>query len=330
MKLVRIAAIIFLLQEADMFACAFHEFPPFGADWYHESVYRMIYNSELQRGAGVSYTMTGYSKTFLIEPELPSEAARSVLTKELIAHRYLYYKFSFNDRLSCLASLAMTDIRSQALADDGPVVIGSSSAGQLSFFLTYKVPIIKMPRKVFEINFTGGIQSAKLADNVFYSHIGWLKYQWDKISPRLIAGNYTETGTLACSPVYKGNVLRVYSGVSTRFFAFNKEGFKYGTDFNLFLTGGYKAPFRNKSFSVELIAGPFFEKSLIDAKKYYCTKEEGTFANGSTLSLIAGGRITYRNISAGLSVFKFLNFRDFTEFQLYPKTRNTFYIHVSF
>ncbi|MGZ3862103.1 MAG: hypothetical protein ACXVPN_11300 [Bacteroidia bacterium] len=329
MRTCLITATLVLLQ-LKTFSCAFHEFPPFGADWYHESIYRLIYNSEIQRSVGVAYTFADYAKTFSPEPEMPGEIITPVSLKEQILHRNFFYAFHFSKRLSCLASLTMTDIKAQALADDGPVVIGSSSSGQLSIFLTYNIPVLVLRGKNLNISLTGGIQTTRPASNTFYSQIGWLKYQWNKVSPRLIAGNYTNAGILSFSPVYKGKNLRLYSNISARFFAFNKEGFKYGTDINTSVTAGYKIPFRSKDLRIELITGPFFEKGLRDTKKYYCNKDEDTFANGSAFSVTGSAVISYKNISTGFSLFYFLHRRDFTEFQLYQNSRNSFFIQFVF
>lgn len=324
-------AALLLLLSANTIACAFHEFPPFGADWYHSSFFQLLYNNKKDNKLGFISTTSNYARNFFLVPDMPGEEAHNQLLKEQIVHKTFYYQFRIFSHLLCHASVTQTNIDADAAADDGMINISSAAFNQLSLLFAYDLELVKSKKTKFILQPVIGVSTNLWSSHMFYSKIAWLKYEWSKFSPRLQAGNFTYALQAGLSAAFEHQNIRAYGSINQRTFAVNQEGYHYGKELNAFMMAGYLLSFSHKNFSVEPQAGIILEKAAYDSKEPHLNKDEDVFAGGRDIALQAGGIISIRNsIQVGGHYFFAFRNQGFTEFQLYNRARAQIFLQYSF
>lgn len=321
---------LFFLPQAH-YACAFHEFPPFGADWYHPTFFQLLYNSGHNNTIGFLRNTNNYARTFYLVPDMPGEEAHNQLLAEQISHKTFYYQFCFFSHLQCLVSVTETAIDGDAASDDGLLKISSASANQVSVLLGYDLEPVKRKNFVFRLQPAFGLGTNAWASHTFYSKIAWLKYQWNKFSPRLQAGNFTYYFQAGVSSSIEYKNLKMYCGINRRMFAINKEGYQFGTEINYFVLAGYHLSFARTHLAFEPQAGIIVEKAGYDKQQSYLHKDTDVFAGGKDLSLQVGCIFSVRNkVSLGFHYFFMFANRGFTQYQLYNTSRTQIFLQYSF
>jgi hypothetical protein len=314
-----VVVLFFLSQKA--FSCAFHEFPPFGADWYHQSIYQILFNRNLEANFGLVYNVQNYQRNFLVTPDEPGEMPHNQIVRERIGKLNYFYQFRIKSKFQCLISVSRIDIESGAIADDGIVYLRSSSANQLGLTLSYVTNVFKMKKWSFTLQPSVGFNTTFYATNIFYSKIGWLKYQWNKVSPRIIAGSDNANITSGVNGVIEKKDCRIYLSASYRFFTPNRNGFNYGQEINSFLLTGYHFNLFKKSVQLEPIAGLNYERARIDSQNKTSNKDVQVFAGGESLFLCAALNVRINQVGINFIYFSSISDRYFSKFQLYNQSR---------
>jgi hypothetical protein len=242
--------VLLLFISSQGIACAFHEFPPFGADWYHSSFFQLLYNGNKHNTIGFIQTTSNFSRSFYLIPDMPGDEAHDQLLKEQIAHKTFYYQFRLSSHLHCRVEVVQTNIDADAAADDEMLRISSAASDQLSLWFAYELKLLHRKNTDLIIQPVIGISTNQYASHIFYSKIAWLKYEWSKFSPRLQAGNFTHAAQAGISLRCEHKKFRTYSSFNYRTFAVNQEGYHYGRELNAFLNTGYRFYLLHKNISI--------------------------------------------------------------------------------
>ena len=322
--------LVFVVHAGNMFACAFHSFPPFAADWYHPTFYQLLYNRKQSFTIGYAQSGQVYSRSFHYIPELPSESEYDQLLAERILHKSFYLQFKLLDNLLVYAAVSETQLDADAAADDGMLTISSNASNQLQVQLAQDIRLVNREHLSFVLQPTAGLATNLWAKHAFYSKIAWLKYQWDKFSPRLQAGNFTNSFQAGLNTDLQVNDLRVMAGVNARYFSPTSERYHYGDEVNCFAQCTYTFAFTKKKLMLEPQAGILFEQASLDSQEEPLEKDEDVYAGGQSLLASFGLVGGIEKGKVGVTYFLPLRDRGFTEFQLYNRSRLQLFFQYSF
>lgn len=304
--------LILLFSEAS-FACSFHMIPPFGADWYHQSFFPLFYQGNQGSSFGVVFSQRQFEKIFSDDDETES-------LKKTISYSSFFYHNYINPRLQFLIAVTETNIRADALADDGIVKLSSSSMNQLSINFDYLLKKIKLKGLPSELHFTTGMNTAIEAYNSLNCSIGWMKYEWNKISPRVIAGNYKMNFVIGMTGIIEKENIKIHAATSSRIFIPDNQGFVLGSEINSSVNAGYRFHIPGRESWIEPQAGINYEHGSIDWQKTL-KKESRVMAQGSDFFFSAGGQIRIKKFNLSCVYFKPFAEYNFSEYQSYNKAQ---------
>ncbi len=319
-----------MLEVCNLSACGFH-FVPFGADWRKPLLYSNYQFAQTGRNFGFLQYNRAFQRNFVLEQPYPDQPPTATLhenisTKNIFSRVYSSHRFQIN------LALSQSDIRFEGLSEVGVNSLHGWSSSEISVYgnlLLYEYSEHNYHSYVF---FDYDAQTSIFSKHGLDHTIGWLNYELEKISPRLLPGNYGNNISCGLTTLFDFDKFQLFANAHMTHYTNNKSIFIFGREINLSANVSYKTP-DHHSIRLKLGGGFFYESAtpdlMIDGGKNILNPPCG-LAKGSDLFISGRMNVEFKQITFFVVYDYPLIQKNFSEHQLYNQNVITTGVGFSF